>query len=828
MQTNFIPIDYDYFDFKGKNYVRIIGRNEKSQQICIIDSCDVYLWAILNPDVKKSEIPKIQKQIEKIKLDVKGRKTKVTKTELHEKNFLGKKYNAIKIYATNYKDLQDIAERLPHKSIHKIRGYDLGYITHYIIEKKLKPLQWAKITGELLNNSEEFGGIDMALDVDICIKVEKIEKTEQKNFTPKILAYDIETDELKLGKGEILMISLVTNQGFEKVITWKKDSKKKFVEKVKDEAELLERFVECVRKENPDFLVGYFSDGFDLPYIKARAEKFNVNLKLGLDDSQPKFSRGAQLSGKIFGITHIDLLRFIRTAYAQYLKSETLSLNEVAKELLSDTKEDFEIKHSSKLDKDDWENYYDYNLQDSILVKDLFEKAWPDLLEFVKTTQQPIFDLSRAGLSKYTESYILHNLEQFNEIPEKRPTYQEISDRKRLGSVEGAFVLEPKPGLYEKIAMFDFTSMHTSIIITKNLSKGTFIENPTEKQKKETHESPEIQEGNKKVKFYFEKEPGFFPELLKQILELRKKYKEEFKKNPNPITRARSNAFKVLSASAHGYVAFFGARYYSHEASASILAFVRQFNKEIIEKTQKAGFDPIYGDTDSIAFLMNGKNQKQVKEFLKKLNSELPGVMHLELEDFFERGLWVTTRAGKTGAKKKYALMDKEGKIKIRGFETVRRDWCQLARQTQNKIIKQILEDGNSEKALEILKDIVKKIKNREIKQKQIVIKTQLKKPLEEYRAVSPHVVAAQKMQKRKMPIDPGTLIEYYIAEAKPGVKKSLVREKVKLLDEKGKYNIEYYLENQILPAVENIFQVFGINLKEVIEGKRQMTLGEF
>ena len=38
------------------------------------------------------------------------------------------------------------------------------------------------------------------------------------------------------------------------------------------------------------------------------------------------------------GIVHVDILKFIRTAYAQYMKSETLSLNEVAKEFLGDTK----------------------------------------------------------------------------------------------------------------------------------------------------------------------------------------------------------------------------------------------------------------------------------------------------------------------------------------------------------------------------------------------------------------------------------------------------------------------------------------------------------
>jgi len=113
-----------------------------------------------------------------------------------------------------------------------------------------------------------------------------------------------------------------------------------FVEYVKDEAELIKRFVDIVKEQSPDFLTGYFSDGFDLPYIKARAEKYKIKLGLGLDASQPKFSRGIMSTGKIAGIVHVDLLRFIQTAYSQYMQSETLSLNEVANELLGDSKKD--------------------------------------------------------------------------------------------------------------------------------------------------------------------------------------------------------------------------------------------------------------------------------------------------------------------------------------------------------------------------------------------------------------------------------------------------------------------------------------------------------
>jgi len=53
MKTDFIPIDYDFFDFQGKNYAKIIGRNSQGHRVCIIDSCPIYLWAILKDNLKK-------------------------------------------------------------------------------------------------------------------------------------------------------------------------------------------------------------------------------------------------------------------------------------------------------------------------------------------------------------------------------------------------------------------------------------------------------------------------------------------------------------------------------------------------------------------------------------------------------------------------------------------------------------------------------------------------------------------------------------------------------------------------------------------------------
>jgi len=618
------------------------------------------------------------------------------------------------------------------------------------------------------------------------------------------------------------MVSLVTDS-FKKVITWKKPKTSEknldFLEFVKDEADLIEKFLEYVKKFSPDFLVGYFSDGFDLPYMKMRAEKNNIRLSIGLDSSQPRFSRGFEVTAKTKGIVHVDLLKFIRTAYSQYMQSETLSLNEVAHEFLGDEKKPFKHQHSSKLTDSNWESYFEYNLHDSVLVYGLFEKMWPDILEFSRVMHEPTSEVTRNGMSKNVESFILHNLEKFNEIPEKRPTNEEIGQRRGKEKYEGAFVFEPTHGLYENVAVFDFTSSYGSTIVTYNLSKSTFIDD-----KKSEKDSYNIEIQGKKVSF--SKKPGFFPEMLKEIIEKRKKFKEELNKKPDVIKRARSNAFKLLANASYGYQGFFGARYYSREAAAATAAFAKKSIRDSIEKIDKSGYKVIYSDTDSIAFLIENHTEEQAKKLLEKLNSELPGIMELELEGFFTRGLWVTKRSGTLGAKKKYALLGKDNKLKIRGFETVRRDWCSLARKTQNEVIRMVLQDGNERRALDFIKKVIQDLKQRKIQREEIIIKTMLQKPLAEYKAISPHVIAAQKMQEKEIPIGSGNMIEYFIAETRE--KKKLVRDKVKLPDEKGEYNIEYYLNKQILPAVENILQVFNINIHEMIDGKKQTKLGDF
>jgi len=796
MKFEFVPIDYDYFDFDGKNYIKLIGRNDKGLKVCVIDSYEPNFWIVLK---KGANATTIAKSIEKIETKKASRKTKVLRTEILDKKYLGKDVKAIRVFVTNHKDAHDIASEIGDiDGIEKRREYDLPLITKYIKEKGVEPLKWHNVSGNILEHGK-FGGLSDGLDLEICFLAEKIEiLKEDKKFVPKILAYDIETSEIGIGKGDILMISLY-GDGIKKVFTWKGNKNtEKYVEFCKDEAEMLEKFVENVNDYAPDILTGYFSDGFDLPYLKASAEKNKIKLNLGVDGRGPFFTRGRIPSGKISGIVHVDLYRFIDSVFSQYLQSETLSLNEVAKELVGEEKEDFDFKKLENMKDSDWHDFISYNLQDSVVTYKLANKIWTDILEFSHIVKEPLFDVTRDRMATHVENYILHNLDEFNEIAEKRPGYDEIARRKAMGKYEGAFVFEPKPGLYKNLVMFDFTSMYASVIVSYNLSKSTFIEDEK-----------------------FSKKQGFFPIMLNEIIEKRKKEKKEFAKNPSGLLRARSNAYKLLANSAYGYQGFFGARYYCREAAAATARLAKENILSAIKKIEKAGHKIIYSDTDSIAFLQENKSKKEILEFLKKINNDLPGIMELDLENFYARGLFVAKRGVKTGAKKKYALIDEKEKIKIRGFETVRRDWCQLTRNLQSEILIRILKDGNEKKALEILKNIVKQLKERKIKLDDLIIRTQLRGELSGYLSKGPHVIAAEKMEAKGISVYSGMLIEYFIGEASG----KRVGDKVFLTDEKVKYNIDYYLEKQILPAVENIFEVFGVDVRAIVDGEKQERL---
>jgi len=69
-----------------------------------------------------------------------------------------------------------------------------------------------------------------------------------------------------------------------------------------------------------------------------------------------------------------------------------------------------------------------------------------------------------------------------------------------------------------------------------------------------------------------------------------------------------------------------------------------------------------------------------------------------------------------------------------------------------------------------------------------------------------------------------GTFVEFFIGKSTG----TLIRDKTFLMDENVEYDEKYYLEKQLLPAVESIFHVFNIEIKDEIDGGRQENLNKW
>jgi DNA polymerase I len=220
-----------------------------------------------------------------------------------------------------------------------------------------------------------------------------------------------------------------------------------------------------------------------------------------------------------------------------------------------------------------------------------------------------------------------------------------------------------------------------------------------------------------------------------------------------------------------------------------------------------------------------GKNREDVLKFLEYINSKLPGVMNLELEGFYKRGIFVTKKTGEQAAKKRYALIDDNGNLKIVGFEYVRRDWAPIAKETQRRVIEAILKEGKPEKAIEIVRQKIKELRSGKTKKEELIIYSQIKKAVDAYESIGPHVAAAKKAMARGKQIEEGSVIGYIVTKCGKSISdKAQLEEYVS----EGNYDAEYYIKHQLIPAVIKIIREFGYSEEDLIEGGRQVSLGAF
>jgi DNA polymerase I len=156
-------------------------------------------------------------------------------------------------------------------------------------------------------------------------------------------------------------------------------------------------------------------------------------------------------------------------------------------------------------------------------------------------------------------------------------------------------------------------------------------------------------------------------------------------------------------------------------------------------------------------------------------------------------------------------------------LETRRRDWCNAAKETQRRVLDALLKDRDPEKAAETVKETVQRIKSGNVPLADLAINTQMTRNVGGYVNEGPHVAAVRKAMKEGLDFKQGDIITYVITK-KGG---SNIGDRAVVIDHavEGDYDADYYINNQVLPAVMRILEALGYQGEELKGFGKQMTL---
>jgi DNA polymerase-2 len=624
---------------------------------------------------------------------------------------------------------------------------------------------------------------------------------------PRVLSFDIETD----GKGDVLLAISLFAPGVDEVliVDGADRAMPAHATRCADERATLDAFCARVKEFDPDVLIGWNVIDFDLTVLQRVAARLNHPLLLGrepgairLRKAQGYFGSGqASIPGRL-ALDGIDLLR------GAFVRMDEYSLDAVAREVLGEGKavagdvrdRIAEILHNYEHDLAAFAFYArtDARLAFDIVARlNLVQLAW-----------------ARSRLTGMTPDRVAASIASFDflyltELERRGVVAPSVSgdDSRVHAAQQGGHVLEPAAGLHRNVWVFDFKSLYPSIIRTFNIDPLSYVEQPL----------PDA-DLIRTAGAAFARAPAILPRMLDELFPRR----EAAKKAGDGVA---SNAIKILMNSFYGVLGTSACRFYNPALANAITGTGRELLLWSKAWFEAAGFQVLYGDTDSLFVDSRSDDPKRAsdrgRELAVELNTDLrrhieerwrvASRLELEFEKLYLKLFLPLARHSTRGASKRYAGLlsgADADTVEFIGMEVVRRDWTALAKQVQRELYQRLFTDQSVDA---YLADVVKKVRNGDLDDA-LVYRKNLRKDADEYTATTPpHVVAARKSTQ---PLD--RLISYVMttagAEPLDNVRHPLDR--------------EHYVSKQVKPVAEPVLSTLGLDFERVIGDSRQIDLG--
>ena len=567
--------------------------------------------------------------------------------------------------------------------------------------------------------------------------------------------FDLETTALEPKDGRIFMIGMKTNKGFMKVIECKDAD---------EERRGLVEFFRTIDEVKPSIISGYNSANFDWFWIFERCKALNLDIKkiaismnaqktISQKESMLKLANEVERFNQVqmWGYNVIDIIHSVRRAQAINSSIKEAGLKYITKYIDAEAKDRIYIDHTKigpmyankeeywlntdngnykkvgidpKVDEicvrrgdvyvkttgdDIVERYLDDDLDETLIVDDEFNQATFLLASLVPTTYERASTMGTATLWKMV--MLAWSYKHGLAIPIKKEKRNFVGGLSRLLKV----------GYSKDVLKLDYSSLYPSIQLVHNVFPEC-----------------DITGAMKGLLTYFRNSRIMYKNLAAEYKTIDKKKSTSFDRKQLPIKIFINAFFGSLSAP---HVFPWG----DIDMGEQITCTGRQYLRQMLKFFEKRGYSPLVCDTDGMNFSLppEGVDDRvyigRGLNWLVKEGKEYRGYDAdvAEFNDIFMKGEMGLDCDGTWDscinlARKNYATMEHNGKIKLTGNSIKSKKMPKYIEKFLDKGVKQLLK-GEGKEFIEWYYEYIQKIFDQRVPLAEIASKAKVKLSVDDY-----------------------------------------------------------------------------------------------
>lgn len=598
------------------------------------------------------------------------------------------------------------------------------------------------------------------------------------------------------------------------------------------EIDLLQTFRRVFMATDPDFIIGFNINGFDIPYMLTRASRLGIAgfAYMTRIPTHPMVARKRERSSKGKGVQQLSEISCpgrisldIMHIAKESLSLNGYSLNEVADNYNLGTKLDmpyeeiFPCFHGTAETRAKLVEYCEHDVFLPMKIEDI-SSVIMKMIGRCQVLRIQGRDILERGIGYQVVSLYKSTAKEYGYMMMHKSgcglpiAYSEIDGYSKLyddvsigNGYPGAFVFEPVTGIYKSgVVTLDFASLYPSALIHKNICLTTQLTSKYAMDPDQINISPV---GFAYVKAEVRK--GILAIIEERLLNARAAIRQDMKREEDPVKLRMMDAYqfemKLAANSIYGQLGTIFSPISLLSGAYSITSLGVYYIKLVFaalvanEDFKRWGLSVIYGDTDSLFINLSTLTTfedvdaaaKIIVDWVNVGSGILSGRMKMAYEDASLTFLLL--------AKKRYVKIIGlgGGKVKMKMSGLGKRGMILYGSTAQARILRMAMVDNaGSEQVADAIREVFSDLLMGRVDPKLLIHSTKLSKRVEDYTQDTPGVAAAKQLIDAGRPLVVGDRVKYFFCNGGDGTgrKSGCVRE-ASLFGGGDELDLEIYAE---------------------------------